>query len=73
MSPNAGSYEKYAVDIAYAVSNGSWAQALVQTRKSLLDVPQPEVNTDFLDMNGDNIIDIRDLVKMKKRSAAAAA
>lgn len=73
LSPNAGSYEKYAVDIAYAVSNGSWAQALVQTRKSLLDVPQPEVNTDFLDMNGDNIIDIRDLVKMKKRSAAAAA
>lgn len=56
-----------------AKNGNSWAQALVQTRKSLLDEPQPEVNTDFLDMNGDNIIDIRDLVKMKKRSAAAAA
>lgn len=56
-----------------AKNGNSWADALVQTRKSLLDEPQPEVNTDFLDMNGDNAIDIRDLVKMKKRSAAAAA
>lgn len=55
-----------------ATSDGSWPSALVCTRRLLLGASQSELHMGLLDMNGDNLVDITDLVRMKKRVSEAA-
>ena len=54
----------------FAKAGNGWADALAQLRKAIMEIEQPEVNISFLDVNGNDLPDIIDLVRLKKRAAA---
>lgn len=71
-SPNAVTQAVVLDAPTLVTSDGSWPSALVRTRRLLLGAPVSELHSGLLDMNGDSLIDITDLVRMKKRVSEAA-
>ena len=50
--------------------NFSWANAMVDIRRIILNVNKKDINELLMDINGDHSIDIRDLIGIKERAVA---